>query len=413
MDRNERKVKEYRAIAKVNTYVGSDLLSTVSEERATAVDVDVVKTSNTVDYWNRKKAGLIIPSRELVREHTKIVYPQGLLVDKTHAMGPVDYEGRWFVLPDVDFYDFNEAYGRVKADVDARLLEKIQDVKLDLGVFLATLNQTASMFADVAGSLARSIFAMKKGQFAKGFGLIRDCSARHGRTFKGPKLGKGLSVADLGSTHVQKQLAGLRLQWSYGVAPLLSDIKGGCEKLVDTQYGRPKAEVKTKVGRTFSDSKDVSLGAFPGEPGDPQLTAQRQAKLTVRGNLRFGVREGEYLLNSLGLTNPWLIMWEVVPFSFVIDWALPVGTWLGNIGATYGTIFQDGCYVCEWEARNFSACDFKGEGWDVQVQGYRERKGIYVIPMADFPPNPFPTFENPFSPGRVLNAVALLRALKK
>jgi hypothetical protein len=39
---------------------------------------------------------------------------------------------------------------------------------------------------------------------------------------------------------------------------------------------------------------------------------------------------------SSGITNPLLIGWELVPFSFVVDWFLPVGGWLESLDALLG-----------------------------------------------------------------------------
>jgi hypothetical protein len=34
---------------------------------------------------------------------------------------------------------------------------------------------------------------------------------------------------------------------------------------------------------------------------------------------------------SLGLTDPFQVLWEITPFSFVFDWFLPVGAFLENL----------------------------------------------------------------------------------
>jgi hypothetical protein len=48
------------------------------------------------------------------------------------------------------------------------------------------------------------------------------------------------------------------------------------------------------------------------------------------------------LLNSLGLLNPLQVAWELVPFSFVVDWILPIGSFLEAATGTIGTTFDSG-----------------------------------------------------------------------
>lgn len=36
------------------------------------------------------------------------------------------------------------------------------------------------------------------------------------------------------------------------------------------------------------------------------------------------------LANQLGLINPGTVAWEIVPFSFLVDWFIPVGAWLNS-----------------------------------------------------------------------------------
>lgn len=59
---------------------------------------------------------------------------------------------------------------------------------------------------------------------------------------------------------------------------------------------------------------------------------------------------GTRALNQLGLVNPLSIAWELTPFSFVIDWLLPIGSVLRALSAPAGLKFVD-CSV----ARRFTA----------------------------------------------------------
>ncbi len=43
-----------------------------------------------------------------------------------------------------------------------------------------------------------------------------------------------------------------------------------------------------------------------------------------------------YLANNLGLANPAIVVWELIPFSFVVDWFVTVGQFLENGSAWLG-----------------------------------------------------------------------------
>jgi hypothetical protein len=46
--------------------------------------------------------------------------------------------------------------------------------------------------------------------------------------------------------------------------------------------------------------------------------------------------------NSIGLLNPLTIAWEVLPFSFVVDWFVNIGDCIAEAGAFNGVTILDG-----------------------------------------------------------------------
>lgn len=48
-----------------------------------------------------------------------------------------------------------------------------------------------------------------------------------------------------------------------------------------------------------------------------------------------------YLLSQLGLTNPAGVVWEVIPFSFLVDWFLNVGDVIRNTSSDIGVQYVD------------------------------------------------------------------------
>lgn len=47
-------------------------------------------------------------------------------------------------------------------------------------------------------------------------------------------------------------------------------------------------------------------------------------------------KEGLATASSLGLTNPAFVIWDMIPYSHVIDWGIGVGNYLNNLDALAG-----------------------------------------------------------------------------
>ena len=50
--------------------------------------------------------------------------------------------------------------------------------------------------------------------------------------------------------------------------------------------------------------------------------------------------------STLGLTNPAVVAWELVPYSFVLDWLVPIGSWLDLLDAGAFLEYREGSRTC-------------------------------------------------------------------
>jgi hypothetical protein len=120
-----------------------------------------------------------------------------------------------------------------------------------------------------------------------------------------------------------------------------------------------------------------------------------------------------YRLNQLELINPAEIAWELLPYSFVVDWFLPVGNVLSAWSATWGLSYVDGVITSRAQGsagglnRVLSDVTRQSGGftWLVDQTGIRRE----VVTS----PSPFLYFKSPFSTTHVVSALALLRQLRK
>ena len=71
-------------------------------------------------------------------------------------------------------------------------------------------------------------------------------------------------------------------------------------------------------------------------------------KFSTNGRCRmradvFVTNPNAYLLQQLGIANPASVVWELIPFSFVIDWVFDVGTFLDAFTAFMGCTVLNSC----------------------------------------------------------------------
>jgi len=130
-----------------------------------------------------------------------------------------------------------------------------------------------------------------------------------------------------------EHVSSLFLAWRYGVSPLMSDIFSamhilsgdGVFKDITVRKGASKA-ISTRVwGRD-----DVEL--WYQSTGTCKVLIKCQVSCT---------NEDLLLANRMGLINPATIAWELIPWSFVLDWFVPVGKFLSNFSGSAGMTFTD------------------------------------------------------------------------
>ena len=117
-------------------------------------------------------------------------------------------------------------------------------------------------------------------------------------------------------------------------------------------------------------------------------------------------------------TNPLTVLWEVTPWSFVVDWAIPIGRYLEQLSATHGWYFYDGCITTTFnvgEAGGYSWSSIRTyPGYYIEIKRFSSEGGagswyeMQRVAISDFPIPDVPHFKNPFSAMHALNSIALL-----
>lgn len=177
--------------------------------------------------------------------------------------------------------------------------------EINIAVALAETRKSVSMIVERTWRAAAALRLIRKGKFkeaawAFGLGSVQ----RNGKTY---------------------------LEWSYGWKPLIQDLQGLFELFRDGLDDRPYFHVTSSVTHDYANpisSTWVSEGSW-------------YQGAFVRLDYRF---DDSYIdsMSQLGLLNPWVVGWELVPFSFVVDWFIPIGTFLEALSASAGLKFVSG-----------------------------------------------------------------------
>ncbi len=196
-----------------------------------------------------------------------------------------------------------------------------------------------------------------------------------------------------------KDVGALVLEIRYGMVPLMQDIQGACEVLNKLDF---KPVQIRETGTSHRTEASKSSGGSPSVSGNLDIFE----RVTLKALVKMG--DPHLLLaNQLGFVNLASVAWELVPFSFLFDWALPIGPWLQGFtdfvglqvseGSITGTITYTGPVIGSvWPA---GANGIIGQGYCKRV--------TRQVGLATIPPPPL-TWGRGLTPGRALNAVALL-----
>lgn len=278
----------------------------------------------------------------------------------------------------------------------AEAINKARNQKLDLSESLVDIDKTVLMVARRAGQVITAWNHVRHGKIKQAFNTL------------------GLTPKSLTS----KELAKKWLELQYGWLPLLNDIHDGVS-LVNTGLGLPESTFT--VSRNLTQpllpawSADIAVG-FGGISQEIDVTA------SVRVKHRTRIKNATVAyLTSLGLENPAYLIWVGTPFTFVVDWLLPVSDWLQAITAPLGLSYVNGYMSTHIEGVLDTKIEYYSPTANGQNVRYKEgafHSRISFVELRREAFTGFPTwlpyFRFPFSnPKRIVTTVALLEQQRR
>lgn len=171
------------------------------------------------------------------------------------------------------------------------------------------------MIASRASAVLKGANALRRGNV---YGALRHWSV------KDPKLKAKRFNAQRGFDN----FANTFLELNFGWGPLLDDIANATRVLTQDI----PVERFSGTGRQLLEYhyfKDYGGGEFWSED------AMVIKKIRLFAEMA-GVNPNKFIASQLGLTNPAHVAWDAVPLSFVADWFLPIGKYLGQFDSQVG-----------------------------------------------------------------------------
>ena len=316
---------------------------------------------------------------------------------------------RWFAGPPYSYWDKIESSGSIwnphfpaVPDVSSGLIDRalldaydqLKSQQIHVCNFLATARDTVRTVENGVAHVARAVRMFRKKTSPKTWELITKLEGKLPRW-----------------RWCEIPSAWLELQ--YGWKPLLADVYGAINHLSRaSRYAIPYVEV-----RGFAKDTDPVESAVDNMFGATNVEATASWKCERKCNvfLVYGIANPVLAeLSSLGLVNPLEIVWEVVPYSFVVDWFVPVSGWLSALTADSGFSFITGGYSATttvvYQGSRISQNNPLFPERQVEVSPPAMRGRFFKFKRSCYANSPVPGIyvKNPLSLTHVANAMSLL-----
>jgi len=305
--------------------------------------------------------------------------------------------------------------GSLQAKATSNLLKNLRDSAFNAAQAIGERKQTADLVAGTAKKVASSLRNLRKGNFAR-------AASDLGVT---PKKRAGRRFNSQFATDQAKATGNAWLELQYGWKPLLSDVYGAMETLAkaNNPAGNPNTIYKKATGRAkrSEEPRTVTRTSLPaGYSGWDEVTRSGKTTVIVKTGVTYSLSSQPLAsLKSVGITNPLLLAWELLPYSFVVDWFMPIGNYLESLDATNGLSFYDGYMstFVRFEATTIASSSYsyntgQQHFYRFVTENYKTVK-FTRSRLGNFPSAPAPTFKNPLSTSHVASAMALLLQLKR
>lgn len=230
-----------------------------------------------------------------------------------------------------------------------RLLKKVKEHDFNLAVNIGQLHQTVDLLAGNLSKLGRAALALKRGNFS--------LAARQ------------LGVRPKGTRLKTTDISGRWLELQYGWLPLLGDSYQAAKAFEAISNGPRSQTYRASFKHGWEDNASQN--------GDLYVPYKAER----RRSIIYELVEEMGVARQLGMEDPLSLAWELLPWSFVVDWFIPFGAYLDLINQmpalkgrflTTEVIRRDGIQ---------GACALKSSFYTAGLPAYRRQ----VVSITEIP----------------------------
>lgn len=395
---------------------GTQVINGVSSLSDREIVVTTRTTNKTANYLTKVKKGEFIPPLNYTYRLQKTNYPVGYHSDiwksgvlagkvKTYWSGCIQSGLGYTYFGDITRLE-PTADEKIALDtkIDNKVLDKIKGDRINVAQALAERKQTVSLIGNTISRFVRGSLALRRGNlrgFTNAFG-ISEPSRR--------------TVSRFNKHHRVKPIDAFSnywLEYTYGWTPFLMDVYGAVEAF-KRPIQQPVGVVRASAVMRREDVVNTNGQYF-------RLRTYRYLSVRRSKVVYYELDDdAESLMvktaSEIGLTNPVLLAWELLPFSFVVDWFLPIGNYLSALDATFGLKFKSGTRQDKWIRSSYRTETGAGlPGGTVYTTGNSRSRYSEIwydrFTVGDFPTPVFPSFKPPWSASHVTSGLALLNQI--
>lgn len=263
-----------------------------------------------------------------------------------------------------------------------KLVNAARTHSFNLGMASAQIDKTIVMATQTVQRFSNTIHLIKRGRIAD---AARNLLVPYKESL-GPRSRKAVTTKDV---------ANIWLELQYGWKPFLRDVHDSAEFMASITNPPRVSRFQVSAFAKIRESRTTStLHIYHHQVHSRRIIYEMSEALSVP--------------RSLGLLDPLSAPWDILPFSFMVDWFIPIGTYLDNynvIPNLTGRFLTTDKWESELEAFGYG---HYGNG------AHQMAKGVQLIRTPSVTLTPIrPRFELPHTSGgsltRFWNTLGVLR----